>query len=136
MGKATDPVAARILLIEDGATYARLARILLTEIGHTVIPAASAKDGIRMAQEQVPDLILMDMNLPDMHGYGAIKVLRGDPRTGNIPTLALTADRVQGDEVQRAREAGFDGFVEKPTNVRSLSGLLEPFLGRPPVPEA
>jgi two-component system cell cycle response regulator DivK len=123
-------IRARILLIEDGSTYAKLATLLLTGLGHTVTRAATAEDGLRVAREETPDLILMDITLPGMDGFSAVRTLRQDPRTGHIPTLALTADRISSaDQERKAREAGFDVYVEKPINEATFRDLLEPFLG-------
>lgn len=125
-------VQARILLIEDGSTYAKLATVLLTATGYTVTWASTAEDGLRIAREETPDLILMDINLPGMDGFRAVRMLRQDPRTRHIPTLALTADRIWSEqEHEKAREAGFDAYVEKPIDKTTFRAVVGPFLGSP-----
>lgn len=128
-------VQARILLIEDGSTYAKLATILLTATGYTVTWASTAEDGLRIAREETPDLILMDINLPGMDGFRAVRMLRQDPRTRHIPALALTADRIWTEEEHtNARQAGFDDYVEKPIDEMTFRAVVEPFLGSPQGP--
>lgn len=127
---------ATILLIEDDATYAKLATILLTDSGYTVTWASTAEDGLRIARQKPPDLILMDINLPGMDGPEALRMLRQDPRTRHTPTVALTADRVSRDEEhERAREAGFDAYVEKPVDRVTFHALVGPFLASPRAPQ-
>jgi CheY-like chemotaxis protein len=120
---------ARILLIEDSPTYAKLASILLKGCGHAVLREGTAGDGLRVAREQKPDLILMDMQLPDSNGVDAIKLLRQDPAIASIPTIGMTADRI-GSELERdnVRSAGFDAYVEKPLTEVAFRALLAPFL--------
>jgi len=123
---------ARILLIEDSSTYGELATILLAASGYAVTVAPTAEDGLRMAREELPDLILMDMNLPGMDGLHAVRVLRQGVGTRHIPTVALTADRIWSeDERARAREAGFDAYVEKPTDRATFRVLVGSFLDAP-----
>jgi CheY-like chemotaxis protein len=123
---------ARILLIEDSSTYAELATILLAASGCAVTVAPTAEDGLRMAREERPDLILMDVNLPGMDGFSAVRVLRQEPLLRQIPTLALTAERIWSDRDQeKAREAGFDAYVEKPTDKATFRALVGSFLGTP-----
>jgi CheY-like chemotaxis protein len=104
----------------------------LKAIGYGVTWASTAEVGLRIAREETPDLILMDINLPDMDGFRAVGLLRQDPRARHIPTLALTAARIWSDEEQsKAREAGFDAYVEKPIDKVTFRSLVEPFLGSP-----
>ena len=120
----------RILLIEDGSTYANLATILLRALGHTVAWASTAPEGLLAARAEPPDLILMDVHLPGMDGFEAVQQLKADPRTRGIPTLGMTADRVGSEADQaRAREAGFDAYVEKPIDKTTFRLVIEPFLG-------
>ena len=121
---------SRILLIEDSPTYSKLARLLLSASGHEVTCAATAEDGLRIARESVPDLILLDINLPDSDGFTAVKRLREDPRSQGIVTIGLTADRIWGEEErQEARSAGFDEYFEKPFTEAAFRSLIAPFVG-------
>lgn len=117
---------ASVLLVEDGATYARLATFLLRSLGHTVTVAETAEDGLRLARAQRPDIILMDLNLPGMDGYGAVAAIRADPALHDIPTIALTAERVDG--TADARAAVFTGFMEKPIYAEDFRTLLAAYL--------
>jgi CheY-like chemotaxis protein len=122
--------APRILLIEDTATYAELATMLLTASGYAVTWARTAEDGLRVAREKAPSLILMDIHLPGMDGFRAVRMLREDPRTRHIPTVALTADRIRSEqEHENARQAGFDACAEKPVDKTTFRAVLKPFLG-------
>ncbi len=120
---------ARILLIEDSATYAKLASILLRGCGHAVLREGTAADGLRVARAQKPDLILLDMQLPDSSGVEAVKLLRADPETAGIPTIGMTADRISTEhERELVRGEGFDAYVEKPLTEVAFRALLEPFI--------
>ncbi|HEX9582399.1 MAG TPA: response regulator [Gemmatimonadales bacterium] len=120
---------ARILLVEDSPTYRELATLLLEAGGHTVIEAPTAEEGLRLAREAPPDMIVMDTNLPGMDGFGAVRELKRDARTRHIPVVGLTADRIWDEEQrERARAAGFDQYAEKPVDREAFRELLRPFL--------
>ncbi|HMI57099.1 MAG TPA: response regulator [Gemmatimonadaceae bacterium] len=102
-----------VLIVEDNAINLALSTFLVRSAGYDVITAADAEQGIRMAREQMPDLILMDIQLPGMDGLEAIGVLKGDPSTRAIPIIALTALAMKGDET-RIRASGCDGYIAKP----------------------
>lgn len=126
---------ARVLLIEDSSTYGELATILLAASGCTVTVASTAEDGLRSARKERPDLILMDINLPGMDGFNAVRILRQEPLLRQIPTLALTADQIWSeDERRKAREAGFDAYVTKPVDKATFRAVVGPFLGFPEGP--
>jgi len=128
-------MASRILLVEDNPSYTKLARLLLEHCGFRVEAAGTADEGIRIARETPPDLILIDMHLTGMDGLQALAALKAEPGTRSVPAIALTADRIlDASEVQAARRAGFVDFVEKPTNDVAFRDLLAPFLGRPAEP--
>jgi CheY-like chemotaxis protein len=123
---------ARILLIEDSPTYGELATILLAASGYAVTVASTAEDGLRVAREERPHLILMDINLSGMDGFSAVRVFRQEPLLRHIPTLALTAARIWSeDERAKARDAGFDAYVEKPVDKATFRALVGSFLGTP-----
>jgi CheY-like chemotaxis protein len=110
---------ARILIVEDNSMNMELATDLLEAAGYVVYQALSAEDGIRLAREERPDLILMDIRLPGMDGHAAVRALKGDPRTTSIPTVALTAQAMKGDE-ETALLGGFDAYIAKPINTHTF----------------
>lgn len=121
---------ARILIVEDSPTYAKLAALLLRACGHSVLRAADATEGLRIARDEKPDLILMDMRLPDLDGVQAVRRLRADPATAGITTIGLTADRISSEtERERVRAAGFDDYVEKPFTEAAFRALLASTMG-------
>jgi two-component system, cell cycle response regulator DivK len=120
-----------ILIIEDNEKNLKLVRDVLQVKGYATIEAGTAEDGIELARERKPDLILMDIQLPGMSGIEALKVLRADAATATIPAIAVTASVMQQDR-RLITEAGFDGYVGKPINIKefleAVRGTLE---GRP-----
>lgn len=110
---------ATILIVEDNVLNLELATDLLTLEGYAVQQASSAEEGLRLARAQPPNLILMDLRLPGMDGYAALRQLRGDSRTARIPVVALTAQAMKGDE-EAALHAGFDSYIPKPIDTRTF----------------
>ncbi len=117
----------RVLIVDDNEKNMRLARDVLRLAGFETIEAASGGEGITLALEHVPDLILMDVRLPDMDGTSAARKIREDARTARIPIVALTSLAMKGDrEVLLA--AGFDGYLEKPISVRKFPQQVRSFV--------
>ena len=108
-----------ILIVEDNEKNMKLVRDVLRVKGYATIEATTAEDGIALANEQKPDLILMDIQLPGMNGIDALRVLRADPATARIPAIAVTASVMQQDR-NLITDAGFDGYVGKPINLRDF----------------
>jgi len=108
-----------VLIVEDNERNMKLVRDLLQFKGFRTLEADSATEGIALATEHQPHLILMDIQLPDMDGVAALGRLRADPATTDIPVVAVTAFAMKEDE-QRLMQAGFDGYLVKPINVREL----------------
>ena len=104
---------SRLLVVEDDPAIMSLIVILLERVGHSVIQAGSAEEGIVLAVERRPDLILMDVALPGMDGLEATRVLKARQETSRIPVVALTAQAMKQD-AERAASAGCDGFIVKP----------------------
>ena len=121
---------ARILIIEDNPTNMELMSYLLTAFGHTPLMAFDGESGVLMAREQRPELILCDVYLPKLDGYGVVAALKGDPALRAIPVLASTALAMVGDR-ERLMEAGFDGYLAKPIEPEQFVDQLAPFLPRP-----
>jgi two-component system, cell cycle response regulator DivK len=106
-----------ILLVEDNAMNLKLARDVLRFHGFRTIDAATGAGGIAVAEEQRPDVILMDIHLPDMDGVAALSRLRLRPITATIPVVALTALAMDADR-ERLKAAGFDGYLVKPIDIK------------------
>jgi len=124
----TMAAAAKILIVEDNRLNLELATELLKSSGYAVLQSRSAEEGLRVAREQRPDLILMDVRLPGMDGLAAVRVLKQDPVTRTIPAIAMTAQAMRGDE-EAARAAGFDAYVTKPIDTRSFPRVVARLLG-------
>ena len=108
-----------ILIVEDNEKNLKLVRDVLQVKGFSTIEAGSAEDGIKLAAERKPDLILMDIQLPGMNGIDALKALRADKATASIPIVAVTASVMQQDRTL-IMEAGFDGYIGKPINIKEF----------------
>jgi CheY-like chemotaxis protein len=117
----------RILLIEDNEWSRDMLARRLARRGYQVILAADGQRGIAMAQSQSPDLIVMDMSLPEIDGWEATRHLKADPATRAIPILALTAHAMASDR-QKAMDAGCDDYHTKPVDFESLVRSIEGFL--------
>jgi two-component system cell cycle response regulator DivK len=104
---------AVVLVVEDNPTNMTLTLFLLKGAGYSVLSAVSAEAGLKIAQEEHPDLILMDIQLPGMDGLEATSRLKQDETTRAIPVIALTALAMKGDE-ERILAAGCDGYISKP----------------------
>jgi two-component system, cell cycle response regulator DivK len=108
-----------ILIVEDNDKNLKLVRDVLQVKGYATIEAGNAEDGIVLARERKPDLILMDIQLPGMSGIDAIGVLRADPSTAAIPVAAVTASVMPQDR-NKITEAGFNAYVGKPINLKEF----------------
>ncbi|HXH96125.1 MAG TPA: response regulator, partial [Gaiellaceae bacterium] len=117
-----------ILVVEDNEKNMKLFRDVLGAIGFTTIAAFSGEEALALAAEETPDLVLMDIQLPDIDGLEALRRLRADERTAAVPVLALTAQAMRGDR-ERFLEAGFDGYVSKPVNVVELIAIVQRHCG-------
>ena len=115
-----------ILIIEDNEQNLKLVRDILKFKGYRTIEARNAAEGITLTGTHLPDLILMDIQLPDLDGLTLLKRLRGKPGTAAIPVVALTAFAMKDDR-QRFLDAGFDGYIEKPINVRAFAEQIQHF---------
>jgi len=117
----------RILVVEDNPLNLKLVRDVLSFAGFDVVEAQSGEEGLRIARETPPDLVLMDLQLPGIDGTETLRRLRRDTLVPHVPVVAVTALAMTEDK-ERAAQAGFDGYVEKPISVRALPGQIEAFL--------
>jgi len=118
-----------ILIVEDNDKNLKLVRDVLQVKGFCTLEAGTAEDGIKLAREHKPDLILMDIHLPGISGIEALKVLRAEAATAAIPVIAVTASVMQQDRKQ-ITEAGFDAYVGKPINLKEFLDAVRAALER------
>jgi two-component system cell cycle response regulator DivK len=116
-----------ILYVEDNAENRLLIRRILQAEGFNMMEAASAAQALEVIQAHSPDLILMDINLPEMDGYTLTARLKAMPQLNQVPIIALTANVMRGDR-ERTLEAGCDGYIQKPVDVDLLPGQITGFL--------
>ena len=116
-----------ILIVEDNEKNMKLVRDVLQVKGYRTLEAGTAEDGIRLAIEHKPDLVLMDIQLPGMNGIDALGVLRKDATTAGIPVIAVTASVMQQDR-KLITEAGFDGYIGKPINLKEFLATVQQML--------
>ena len=114
----------RILIVEDNMDNYELVRFVLERAGYDVFLAVNGRDGVDAARLQKPDLILMDLGLPEMDGWTASQKLKSDEATKSIPVYALSAHTLPQDR-KRAMQAGCDGYVTKPIHVQSFLKLID-----------
>ena len=112
-----------VLIVEDNDKNLKLVRDVLQAKGYQTVEAVSAEEALVIARERLPQLVLMDIQLPGMNGIEALRRLRADPATRGIPVIAISASVMQ----QARREivtAGFDGFIEKPIDLKQFLGTV------------
>lgn len=118
-----------VLIVEDNPTNMKLASLLLTKGGHTVMCAIDAESGLALARSKLPDLILMDLQLPGMDGISATAILKRESATAAIPVIAVTALALKADEDQ-SRSAGCDAYIVKPLRYKELFAEIDAQLAR------
>jgi len=116
-----------ILIIEDNLLNLELATDLLEANGFVVSSAQTAEEGLRLARDLLPDLLLMDFSLPGMDGLTATKNLKADPATSHVTVVGLTANAMKGDE-ELALKAGCDGYLTKPIDTRTFIAAVTKFI--------
>jgi two-component system cell cycle response regulator DivK len=118
---------AKVLVIEDNPSNMKLTSLILRNAGHAVVGAVDAESGLKLARDEQPDLILMDIQLPGMDGLTATTLLKHDPTTADIPVIALSALAMKSDK-ERSKTAGCDAYIVKPLRYRELYGVMERLL--------
>jgi two-component system cell cycle response regulator DivK len=116
-----------ILIVEDNEKNRKLVRDVLTFKGYRLAEAETGEDGVRLARELHPDLILMDIQLPGINGIAALGQIRQDPTIGRTPVIAVTASAMTHDR-QKIMAAGFDGYQSKPINVKDFLAAVRAML--------
>jgi two-component system, cell cycle response regulator DivK len=132
--QASEDSPARVLIVEDNVLSQTLFNDLLQVHGYSTLATASARDALRLAQTEAPDLILMDLQLPDLPGIEAIRRLKVDPRTRDIPIVVVTASLLP-DIRRRAWAGGCDGFIEKPITIDGFLDEIRRHLAGPKSPQ-
>ena len=117
-----------ILVIEDQEDNRRIVRDLLTSVDFRIIEAVTGEDGVRSAELHRPDLILMDIQLPDFDGYEATRRIRANPELKSIPIIAVTAFAMKGDE-ERIRQGGCEAYLSKPISITKFIETVKAYLG-------
>ncbi len=118
---------AKILLIEDNEQNRYLVTFLLEQRGHEVVSAESGPLGLELAAKVIPDLILLDIQLPEMDGYAVARALKSNPALKSIPIVAVTSYAMAGDR-DRVLAAGAEGYIEKPINPETFVVEVESFI--------
>ena len=116
-----------ILVVEDNDKNRKLVRDVLTFKGYEIIEAETGEEGVRLAQERYPSLVLMDIRLPGIDGIEALRQLRAEPATRGIPIMAMTASVMTADR-QKITDAGFDAFQSKPLRMKDFVAAVERLL--------
>jgi two-component system cell cycle response regulator DivK len=119
-----------VLVVDDNEKNLKLACEVLRHAGIDTLRAATAGEAIATATARAPDVVLMDIRLPDMDGTEAVRQLKADARTAAVPVVALTSFAMKGDR-ERFLAAGFDGYIEKPISVREFPGQVRGMLASP-----
>ena len=118
---------AKILVVDDNEMHRDLLSNRLESEGHRVVVCADGAEGVRLARDEKPDLILMDMNLPVLDGWEATRAIKSNAETVSIPVIAITA-RAMADDRAEAIEAGCDDYQTKPVDLPRLLSVIERFL--------
>jgi two-component system cell cycle response regulator DivK len=113
-----------VLIVEDNEKNMKLARDVLQAKGYQTLEAVTGEEGVRLAKEKRPDLVLMDIQLPGINGIEAFKQIRGEPSTAHVPVVALTASVTPTDR-SVINAAGFDAFVSKPINLKEFLATVK-----------
>ena len=116
-----------ILIVEDNEKNMKLVRDILRHHGHETAEAATGEDGVRLAAERRPDLVLMDIQLPDIDGIEALRRIRGERTLDAVPVIAVSAS-VMPDDQQKIVASGFDAFVTKPIQLKDFLATVQRLL--------
>lgn len=117
-----------ILIVEDNEKNLKLFRQIIDYLGYATLVAKDGEQGVRMAKENIPDLVLMDIQMPLMSGSEALRNLKADAATRNIPLIALTSYAMSGDR-ERFMGEGFSGYISKPIDVKEFADTIKSILG-------
>jgi len=113
-----------ILIVEDNDKNMKLARDILNAKGYVTLEAVTGEEGVKLAKEKAPDLVLMDIQLPGINGIEAFRQIRADPKSARIPVVALTASVTPTDRSE-INAAGFDAFIGKPIDLKEFVATVK-----------
>ena len=116
-----------ILIVEDEPRNLKLLRDLLQRFGYEILEALDGEQGVKLAGEKIPNLILMDIMMPKMDGLEATRIIKADIKTKHIPVIALTSYAMKGDR-EKTIEAGCDGYIAKPIDIKEVLKTIETYL--------
>ncbi|MGA7382682.1 MAG: response regulator [Terriglobales bacterium] len=119
----------KILIAEDNPVNRELLRELLESRGYSVTEASNGQEALRSIEQSRPDVLLLDLNMPVLDGFGAVRKIRENPSLASLPVVAVTAYAMQGDR-EKVLTSGFDGYLSKPIQSRLLFEELDRFLGK------
>jgi len=119
----------KVLVADDRTAGRELMRSVLERSGHAVFEASNGKEAVVSARQILPDLIILDLHMPELDGFGVLKELRGDARFAATPIIALTASAMHGDREQ-ALSAGFTSYIAKPVSLSALRSEIQRLLGQ------
>lgn len=118
---------ARIVVADDDPDILNIVSLSLESMGHEVTRAVNGREAVTLAKQIMPDLVVMDLMMPELNGYEATAELKADEATASIPVLALTAKAMRGDE-EKGRQAGVDAYVTKPFRISQVIEVVEQLL--------
>ncbi|MBI3419156.1 MAG: response regulator [Proteobacteria bacterium] len=121
------PSGKTVLVVEDNELNTKLFRDLLISKGHRVLETREGKEALRLAHDEHPDLILMDIQLPEISGYDLIKMIKKDSAIAKIPVIAVTAFAMKGDE-EKIRQSGCEDYLAKPISISSFLQTVQSYL--------
>ena len=124
----------RVLLVEDNQDNFELVQFLLERAGYEVLGARTGRECLEIVKRDPPDLVLMDLSLPEMDGWTAARHLKADPKTACIPLVAITAHTLPGDR-KRALDSGFNAYLSKPVNIQSFPQAIADAINKKPAPK-
>jgi two-component system cell cycle response regulator DivK len=116
-----------ILIVEDEPRNLKLLHDLLQRFGYEILEAPDGEQGVKLAGEKIPDMILMDIMMPKMDGLEATRIIKADEKTKYIPIIALTSYAMKGDR-EKTIEAGCDGYIAKPIDIKEVLKAIEHYL--------
>ena len=122
------PTGLTVLLVEDNEDNRIIYSTVLRHVGYTVVEAMDGRQAIALARSERPDLILMDISIPELDGWEATRILRADPDTQSIPIIALTAHALSDDR-ERAAKVGFTAYLAKPIEPRAVAAEVKRWIG-------